>query len=131
MYIRFALQRFNNDSGVRDGLFSAAYELLESYELSADQISLLKEKLDWFEQNLRTPNRFNRSKSKGSYRRTTKGLSWFKDTAIQHISAARDLTAVLKDHGWFVDELTTPRPGYIVYEDEHQVVAEPFRETRA
>ena len=32
--------------------------------------------------------RLNRSRSKGYYRRTTKGISWFKDTATEPVRIA-------------------------------------------
>lgn len=32
-------------------------------------------------------------------------------------------------HGIEVEVLHTERPGYVVYEDEYQVAAEPFTET--
>lgn len=50
-------------------------------------------------------------------------LSWFKPTAREHISNMRALAAILDAHGITVDVLREQRPGYIVYEDEHQVVA--------
>ncbi|MEO1662408.1 MAG: hypothetical protein AAFR51_15575 [Pseudomonadota bacterium] len=129
MLIRFVLQRSNQDSGSRDGFFSAAYDLANSQDSEVAFRNFLNQKLDWFENNLITPERFNRSKSKGYYRKKTKGIAWFKDTATEHLSVARKMVAILAEHGWFVDELKTDRPGYIVYEDAFQIVAEPFRDT--
>ena len=40
----------------------------------------------------------------------------------------REISAILHDLGLSVSERATVLPGYIVYEDEHQVVAEPFRD---
>ena len=37
---------------------------------------------------------------------------------------------VLEAHGYHVSILLEERLGYIVYEDEHQVIAEPFADTR-
>jgi hypothetical protein len=37
------------------------------------------------------------------------------------------LAALLRAKDVPVDILTTDRPGYIVFEDEYQVAAEPFR----
>lgn len=37
------------------------------------------------------------------------------------------LARVLRTHGVAIKMLKTSRPGYIVYEDEFQVCAEPFR----
>jgi hypothetical protein len=42
----------------------------------------------------------------------------------------RDLVSLLEHKGITVHELRTERPGYVLYEDAHQVVAMPFdRET--
>lgn len=53
-------------------------------------------------------------------------LSWFKDTAVEHLVQIRELIAILENHGVHVRTLKARRTGYIVYEDEHQIVAEPF-----
>ena len=38
----------------------------------------------------------------------------------------RELVAILETHGVAVRMLKAQRVGYVVYEDEYQVVAEPF-----
>lgn len=129
MYIRFVLKRLNESSGLRDGFFSAAYALSRDAGLDEHHVTALHEALDWFELNLEEPNRLNRTKSKGFYRRATKGVSWFKPTAEKHIRRARELARLLEEHGFHVEVLKTDQPGYVVYEDENQVVAEPFRST--
>jgi hypothetical protein len=83
--------------------------------------------LSWFEDNLAVPQRFNSSKSKGYYRRRAAGISWLKPTATEHIAKMRALVAVLQNNGYQVSQIITERPGYLVFEDDHQVVAEPFR----
>ena len=55
-----------------------AYKLRDSPRLQAADRELLAESLEWFGKNLDTPTRFNRSKSKGFYRRRTRGITWFK-----------------------------------------------------
>ncbi|HUH84044.1 MAG TPA: hypothetical protein VLX85_05515, partial [Stellaceae bacterium] len=55
-------------------------------------------------------------------------ISWFKDWANEHVARMRELQRVLEKHGVAVEVLTTERPGYIVYEDEFQVAAYPFRD---
>ena len=40
-----------------------------------------------------------------------------------------ELAAILEAHNVIVDVIQTPRPGYVVYEDEFQVTAKPFFET--
>ena len=40
-----------------------------------------------------------------------------------------DLKAILEQYGIHVDLIKSDRPGYIVYEDENQIAAEPFQST--
>ncbi len=129
MFVRFVLLRHNDASGVKDGFFSAAYSLKGDPRLSKTERDSLTTFLDWFEQNLLQPERLNRSNSKGYYRRQSKGVSWFKPHAVEHIGMARNLMGILQDHGFHTEMLKTERPGYLVYEDEYQIVAEPFRDT--
>ena len=84
----------------------------------------------WFGSNLKVQNRFNRTTSKGYYRRKTKGVSWFRSTADEHIEKLWALTKVLARNGHKAELITTSKPGYIVYEDEIQVIAEPFSDIR-
>ena len=84
--------------------------------------------MSWFKDNLAVPQRFNRSKSNGYYRRRTAGISWLKPTATEHIDKMRALVAILENNGYYrVSEIPTERPGYVIFEDDHQVIAEPFR----
>ena len=50
----------------------------------------------------------------------------FKDTAHEHVARVRELVAILEHHGISVRTLKAKRVGYIVYEDEFQIVAEHF-----
>lgn len=128
--LRFVLLRSHADTGVEEGIFSAAHDLRDDALTPMSDRRLLKDLLSWFDTNLATPTRFNRTKSKGYYRRKTTGISWLKLTAIEHIGKMRSLTAILEENGYRVSQITTTRPGYLVFEDDHQVVAEPFREAQ-
>jgi hypothetical protein len=125
--LRFVLPRSHPDTGVRDGIFRAAYALLRGHQISLADRQTLEDLLSWFKANLAVPDRFNSSKSKGYYRRRTAGISWLKPTAAEHIAKIHALVAVLENNGHKVSQITTERPGYVVFEDDHQVVAEPFR----
>ena len=127
-YFRFEMLKQNSITGSPDGLFVAAHDQLRNPELPGYHGEKLSELIDWFRKNLKRPDRFNSSSSKGHYRRNSKGISWYKDTAQEHIAKMREIAAILHDQGLGVSERSTVRPGYIVYEDEFQVVAEPFRE---
>jgi hypothetical protein len=129
-FIRFALARRHPDSGVEDGTFGLAYELRDSRDVETADRALLTETLAWFEKNLETPTRFNRTKSKGFYRRKTRGIAWFKDTSTEHLARMHQIKGVLERYGHSVVILTEARVGYVTYEDEVQVVAEPFSDTQ-
>ncbi len=127
MFLRFVLPRSHPDTGVEEGIFSAAYGLRESAQISTSDRQSLEGLLAWFDANLAKPQRFNSSKSKGYYRRRTAGISWIKHTAAEHMAKMRALIAILEKNGYQVSQITTDRPGYVVFEDDHQMVAEPFR----
>jgi hypothetical protein len=128
-FIRFVLAQRNPDSGVEDGTFRLAYELRDSPHVEAADRNTLTENLTWFEKNLETPARFNRTKSKGFYRRNTRGIAWFKDNATEHLARMHQIKTVLERYGHPVRMLSEPRVGYVIYEDAFQVVAEPFSDT--
>jgi hypothetical protein len=129
-FIRFVLARRNPDSGVEDGTFGLAYELRDSPQVEAEDRAALIENLAWFEKNLETPERFNRTKSKGFYRRKTRGIAWFKDTASEHLARMHQIKGILERYGHSVVMLSEMRVGYVVYDDAYQVVAEPFSDTQ-
>jgi hypothetical protein len=129
-FMRFVLARRHPDSGVEDGLFEAAYGLRAVKDLSSEDRSALQEVLSWFESNLLTPTRFNRTKSKGFFRRNPRGIAWFRDSAHEHLRRMHRLRSILEAHGYAVELIQEKRIGYIVYEDAAQVVAEPFSDTR-
>ncbi len=128
-YIRFTLQHVDSDTAVEQGPFETAYTLRDNGSLPEYDYERLSDILLWFEKNLKSPKRFNKSTSKGYSRRATKGISWFKPTSHSHVNKIRELLATLAEYGYTYNQIHTSRPGYIVYEDEHQIVAEPFSDT--
>jgi hypothetical protein len=128
-FIRFAVAETHPDSGVADGVFRTAYALRDSDEVSSSERAILREQLAWFGEHLPVPRRFSRTSSKGFYRRKSKGIAWFRDNALEHIARLRQIQAVLEAHGHGVRMLVEERIGYVVYEDDAQVIAEPFKDT--
>ena len=126
MYIRFVVAQLHDNSGKRKGLFHALGGLRDAgklYPYEQDQEKALKK---WFGTHLKKPALFSRSTKTHAHK---KALSWFKDSATEHISKMREMVAILEAHGVHVEVIQTERPGYIVYEDEFQVAAEAFKET--
>jgi hypothetical protein len=128
-FVRFVLTTRHPESGVNEGLFRAAYRLRDSSRVKEEDRRLLTEVLAWLGENLVTPDRFNRSKSKGFYRRTTRGIAWFRDSATDCLSRIDRIRVILEKYGHPVTMLTETRVGYVTYQDELQIVAEPFSDT--
>lgn len=129
-FLRFVLARRHPESGVEEGTFALAYELRDSARVDAADRDSLAANLGWFEKNLPTPKRFNRTMSKGFYRRNTRGIAWFKDTATEHLTRMHQIKGVLERYGHPVVMISESRVGYVIYDDEFQVVAEPFSDTQ-
>lgn len=131
MYLRFVQMNVVEGMKVRSGIFSAAYALREARNVDLHTHTQLEELLAWFRQNLAIPSRFTRSSSKGAHRRSvTYGLSWYKPSARQHLDKSYELSSLLRQSGYFIEVLKTTRLGYVLYEDEYQIVAEPFADSR-
>lgn len=129
VYLRFVSARRVEGMQAREGFFQLAGVLAEDPLTEAATVARLDELRQWFADNLELPERFSRGRGKGGSD-DTRGLSWFKPSAKEHVARAFELKRILDEHGTPIDVLKESRIGYLVYEDEHQVVAEPFADTR-
>ena len=127
-YVRFVVHQKDGDSGRRQGLFQALFEAEEEGVLYDYQVARMKEVMAWFNDNLAWPHRLSRSSKPHAF---NKAISWFSDSAKEHIAYMRELAAILEDHDIAVDVIQTERPGFVVYEDRYQIAAEPFRDSGA
>ena len=126
-FVRFIVPYRDKRSTHRSGVFQAAFDLADAGLLTGYEEQHLHEIGLWFDQNLSKPDRFSRKRN--SYHRDARGISWFKDSATDHILRVREIIVLLENHGVHVKQISSERPGYVVYEDEFQVVAEPFADT--
>ncbi len=126
MFVRFVISDVDRDSGRRQGLFQRAYALRQSHELSSDQHEQLDQALTWIDAHLKIPDRFTRGRRKGE---SGLAISWFKDSADDHIRQMRIVCRILDEHGIPTEMITSNRPGYVVFEDQCQIAAVPFSDT--
>lgn len=126
MFIRFVTANLDPRSGRRQGLFEAGAALRRTREMAVSHADQLDTVRVWFCDNLPVPTRFSLSSRP---HRKAQALSWFKDAATQHIHHIREYQRILELYGVAVEMLRTDRPGYVVYEDNFQVVAYPFAST--
>lgn len=110
------------------GLFHASRELRDAGLVDVYEEEQLISIRDWFDENLKKPHSFSKSKKPNA-----KGvaISWFKDSAVEHIRKMYEMKTIIEDHGLVVDVVRTEKPGYVVYEDQYQVTAQPYAETSA
>ena len=125
-YIRFVTTETHEPYGHRTGVFKAAYNVLRKPEISDEAHSELDNMVAWFEQNLPVPDKFTTSTNP---RAQNVSLSWFKPTATECIQRFRSIVSIIEQHDYSVEMLRTDRPGYVVYEDDFQIVATPFTDT--
>jgi hypothetical protein len=128
IYLRFVVEDIHKDSGKELGVFHAVLRLREQGKLDQHEEELHDLTRQWFNENLEKPTKFTASKPP-NYRKPAKAISWFKASAAEHPSHIRDLVKILESHHIDVQMLKTERVGYVVYEDQFQIVAEPFKET--
>jgi hypothetical protein len=126
-YVRFVVEARSIDFGRRFGFAHAARDLREADRVDPVDRERLEELARWFNDNLAAPERFTRKRN--ASHRNHPCLSWFKDSASEHIRRAREVMEILSRYQVPGEMLVTATPGFVVYEDEFQVVAEPFRET--
>ena len=86
----------------------------------------LKEPMDWFNEHLEHPYSYGLEPA----RLAGRSLCWFRHTAKEHLSRAWEMAAFLEDHDIYIRTIKTQRPGYILYEDEAQVLAFPYSDIR-
>jgi hypothetical protein len=126
MFIRFTTDQLDDDTAMPVGIFTVAYRLIECPCLTQYQLAEIENVLQWFRVELPIPSKFSRSIKR---RCDDRGICWFKSSASICIQNARYLAYLVSEHDVVVNELSTKIPGYLVYEDEFQVVAEPFSNT--
>jgi hypothetical protein len=122
VYIRFVCYQKVESQRQRLGLFQALDQARGSDFAPSWALKELGEISGWFKANLPVPAQFSRGGWKG---RGQPGLSWFKPVAKEHIRQMHRLKLALEACGVHVDILTTRDPGVIIWQDQHQLVAEP------
>jgi hypothetical protein len=129
MYLRFVVTDIDEESGRELGVFHAVRNLRDEEKLHTHEEEQHDSIVQRFNEHLRKPTRFRASKPP-FYRKKSRAISWFKDTAHEHLARVRELVLILEHHDIPVRMQKADRVGYIVYEDEFQIVAQPFADTR-
>jgi hypothetical protein len=121
MYLRFQTIIPDPQSGRPTGILVAAHELRDSNRISVADEKWLREHLSYFNEHLKIPACL---KEPGHHR----AISWFKEGS-KMIDRVWPLKVLLEEYDVFIEVTTTRDPGFLIYEDGHQVVADPRRKT--
>lgn len=123
MFVRYVVSERDSRSNQPMGIFTALYRLERDGKLASHELEWFHETEEWFDGRLGRPDRLSRS---GRPDALPLAITWLKMSATEHVSKMRELAVLLEYKDVFVEEQVTSKPGYIVYEDEHQVAAVPF-----
>jgi len=128
MYLRFTTQFINPYGESETGIFMALKYLRDDHSLTTDDdIIGLKALSAWFNRNLEKPTRFSKGTSK---KNADVSLSWFKDSAKEHIKKMQEFIEIAEKYHITIERIASKNPGYIVFEDEYQISAVPFKSDR-
>ena len=120
MYLRFITQFINEIGQKETGLFNALAFIRNNPETQFEDVAKLDELYNWFKENLDAPEWFTRPQ----YRmHEYHSLSWFKDTAKEHIIKMQEIIEVLEKYDIIVERVTSKKPGSIFFEDKFQISA--------
>ena len=123
-YLRFVIAQRDPDSHVSMGIFQAAADLRDApANLAPHEVETFDRAWNWLKMHLKVPPIL-------SDRGTERAISWFRAEAAKPIAHVRTLSRLLDEHGHLTRQITTQRPGRVVYEDGWQIVAYPPRDQR-
>jgi hypothetical protein len=118
MYLRFVTTRIDENSHKPQGVFVAAYSILDSGELAPDEWNRMREILDWFNKNLpHPPEDFYECRA----------IFWFRSSAKDSIKQIWELIEMLRQHNHYVEVHKCRRLANIRYYDRLQVAAYPSK----
>jgi len=127
VYVRFITSFINENGDVETGIFNALAFIRDNSLTKDDDVKSLTALMKWFNRYLAKPDRFSNSGNKNP---AAISLSWFKDTAKTDIQKIFELKEILLKYEITLEMVTSKNPGYIVYEDKHQISAIPFKSDR-
>lgn len=82
--------------------------------------------MDWFNEHMESPYDYRLEPA----RLADRALCWFRSTATEHLRRAWEMVALLEQRDILIRMIKTEAPGYILYEDEVQVLAFPNNDMR-
>ena len=123
VYLRFITQFIDEDGKLQTGIFKAI-DYIENHDLTEkedrERLSLIHQ---WFRDNLDAPKWFKNPQYRTYEKRS---LSWFKDSAKEHIFNIQESISILEKYNIIVERVAIKNPGKIRFTDKYQISAEPL-----
>jgi hypothetical protein len=116
-YVRFVIGK-GEERDIERGIFHAVTLALEWQDITGSDADELNKLCAWFGKNLEKP-------VSGGRDALRHGVCWFKTNSTEHISRIQEMAVILERNGINVRKISTDNPGFMIYEDEWQLVAEP------
>jgi hypothetical protein len=121
LYLRFVTDEIDPYSNRAQGIFHPAYALVRGeHEVDACVVEGLRTLLRWFEEHLPLPPR---------HRIPDRAVFWFKAEGPATTANVWELVRLIEEEGRRVRLIKTVKPGRIVFEDDYQAAAVPFRDS--
>jgi len=125
VFVRFVSGEIDCASQVSAGVFRAAARLRASAELPDYELEALTILKDWFAERLASS--FDYLARNRCYDRA---ICWFKPSAREYLARAWELVSILERNDVLIWMIKSSRTGYVHYEDNAQVFAEPYDDVR-
>lgn len=119
MLLRFQGQQPNLGTASKLGIFQLALDRPDLPKYAFDE---LQTNMAWLRQHLKSPEILDEDEH---YR----AIAWFKPEAHEPLERIWAIKAVLEEFGYPIDLVKTTTPGQVIYEDEWQIIAKPFRKS--
>lgn len=119
-YIRFESLERCDDSASRLGIFQIAYRVRDAHRTSVHDANEIARHLEWLKEHLHSPDALDRHENR-------RAICWFRDGATDPIRRMWAIRPYLEAYGYWIETRTCWDPGKIVYADEWQVTAIPYR----
>ncbi len=123
MYIRFVVDEIDEYSGQRKGIFQAVSDMKKKGVFYSYELDYISDTMKWFDDNLECPLDYL---NKQKLRKSDVNISWFLESAFEHIAKVREFVFLVESKGVDVSQIRTSSPGKIVYSDDFQIFSKPF-----
>ncbi|MFF0266341.1 hypothetical protein [Kribbella sp. NPDC004536] len=120
MYVRYQ-SPYPDRRGRRIGIFGLVNMLAHRGYLSVDEERFRRTTNDWYDATYINPSTVDPT----IYADNPHAASWFKPTAQHLLEPIPGYLEILTTHNVPCHRYTSPSPGHVLYEDDHQLVVVP------